>query len=652
MTEKTHEKSIKEGSSAQETLNFEAQVPQLLRLLADSIYSNPEIFLRELISNASDAIDKARYESLANKEAYKKEAHQEAKIKVTFDKDKKTITISDTGIGMNKQELIDNLGTIARSGTQDFINKLSEAKSKQESMNLIGQFGVGFYSSFVVADKVTVRTRRAGHSPSEGFCWESAGEGSYTLTPIQKENYGTDITLHLKADKEEFLDEYRLRTIIKHYSDHISVPIVMMVKEAPSEEESNSADDKKPAVMKEEVINQAKALWTQRKSDITEEQYIEFYKHISHAFEGPLGWAHNHVEGKLSYISLLYVPKHAPFDLMHPDASHGLKLYVQRVFIMDKAAQLMPRYLRFVQGVVDSNDLPLNISREILQVNAVVDKIKSGCVTRVLGLLEAMAEKKQDKYKDFWKAFGAVLKEGIGEDYANKDRIAKLLRFSSTHSDSPEQTVSLDDYISRMKDKQDKIYYITAEGFAAAKNSPHLEAFRKRGIEVLLLSDRVDEWMTAHLTEYEGKPLQSVAKGRVDFSDDEVSKEEKEKQKQAEDEFAGVVKHFKDVLGDNIKDVRLTDRLTDSPACLVADEADMGGNLQRLLRSAGQPVPTFKPILELNPTHPILGRLKDEQDDDRFKEWVHVLFDQALLAEGGQLEDPATFVKRLNKLML
>jgi len=632
-----------------ETFNFEAKVPRLLKLLADSIYSNPEIFLRELISNASDALDKARYESMTEKARYEQEEQTTPKITVHFDTDKKTITLSDNGIGMTRQDLIDYLGKIANSGAEVF-EKVSQAESKDERLNLIGQFGVGFYSAFVVADKVTVRTRRAGLSPSDAFCWESTGEGSYTLTPIEKDHHGTEITLHLKSDKEEFLNEYRLRKTIKLYSDHISYPIALLVQRDESEDSDKEDSDK--TELKEEIVNQAKALWTLRKQDITEEQYSDFFKHISHAFEGPLAWAHNHVEGKANYISLLYIPKYAPFDIMNPESHHGLKLYVRRVFIMDKAAQFMPRYLRFVQGIVDSSDLPLNISREILQTDAAVDKIKSGCVNRVLGMLEALSEKKSDKYMEFWEAFGAVIKEGVGEDFSNKDRIAKLLRFASTHHDTEKQTVSLQDYIDRMKDKQDKIYYITAESFAAAKNSPHLEAFRKRGIEVLLLSDRVDEWLTAHLTEYEGKALQSVAKGRVDFSSSEASEDEQEKQKQAEGEFSSIIEQFKAILGEQVKDVRLTNRLTDSPACLVADESDMGSNLQRMLKSAGQAVPLSKPILELNPEHPILLRLKSEQDDSRFEEWVHVLLGQALLSEGGQLEDPGTFVKRLNKLMM
>ena len=623
-----------------ETLGFQAEVQQLLRLVAHSLYSHKEVFLRELISNASDACDKLRFEALTNSALY--ENDPELKVRVSFDKDARTITIADNGIGMDRQEVIDNIGTIARSGTRQFMQKLTGDQAKDT--NLIGQFGVGFYSSFVVADKVTLRTRRAGLDPEQGVLWESTGEGEYTLETIEKAGRGTEITLHLREDEADLLNEWKLRSIITKYSDHITLPVIMPV-------EKYSEDKDAPPQIEDERINQAAALWARPKQDITEEEYKEFYKHISHDFEDPLAWTHNRVEGKLEYTSLLFIPAHAPFDLWDREQRHGVKLYVQRVFIMDDAEHLMPRYLRFVRGVIDSNDLPLNVSREILQSSKVVDGIRAGSVKKVLGLLEDLATNDSEKYSRFWKEFGRALKEGPAEDYGNREQIAKLLRFASTHTDGPEQTVSLVDYIGRMKEGQDKIYYITAESFAAAKNSPHLEIFRKKGLEVLLLSDRVDEWLMSHLTEFQGKHLQSVAKGALDL-DKIASEEEKQEQKQAEDQFKDLLTRIKGVLGDQVNEVRISSRLTDSPACLVVDDHALSAHLERLLRDAGQNIPMNKPYLELNPQHPLVTRLKDEANAERFSDWTHLLFKQAMLAEGGQLEDPASFVKRLNGLLL
>ena len=623
-----------------ETLGFQAEVQQLLRLVAHSLYSHKEVFLRELISNASDACDKLRFEALTNSALY--ENDPELKVRVSFDKDARTITIADNGIGMDRQEVIDNIGTIARSGTRQFMQKLTGDQAKDT--NLIGQFGVGFYSSFVVADKVTLRTRRAGLDPEQGVLWESTGEGEYTLETIEKAGRGTEITLHLREDEADLLNEWKLRSIITKYSDHITLPVIMPV-------EKYSEDKDAPPQIEDERINQAAALWARPKQDITEEEYKEFYKHISHDFEDPLAWTHNRVEGKLEYTSLLFIPAHAPFDLWDREQRHGVKLYVQRVFIMDDAEHLMPRYLRFVRGVIDSNDLPLNVSREILQSSKVVDGIRAGSVKKVLGLLEDLATNDSEKYSRFWKEFGRALKEGPAEDYGNREQIAKLLRFASTHTDGPEQTVSLVDYIGRMKEGQDKIYYITAESFAAAKNSPHLEIFRKKGLEVLLLSDRVDEWLMSHLTEFQGKHLQSVAKGALDL-DKIASEEEKQEQKQAEDQFKDLLTRIKGVLGDQVNEVRISSRLTDSPACLVVDDHALSAHLERLLRDAGQNIPMNKPYLELNPQHPLVTRLKDEANAERFSDWTHLLFEQAMLAEGGQLEDPASFVKRLNGLLL
>ncbi len=614
-----------------ETLGFQAEVQQLLRLVAHSLYSHKEVFLRELISNASDACDKLRFEALTDSALY--ESDPDLKIRVSFDKDARTITVADNGIGMDRQEVIDNIGTIARSGTRQFMQKLTGDQAKDA--NLIGQFGVGFYSSFIVADKVVLFTRRAGMGPEHGVRWESNGEGEYTLETTDKPTRGTEVILHLREDETELLNEWQLRSIITKYSDHITLPVIMPVQK-PSE------DKDAPPTVVEERINQAAALWARPKQEVKEEEYKEFYKHVGHDFEDPLAWTHNRVEGKLEYTSLLFLPARAPFDLWDREQRHGVKLYVQRVFIMDDAEHLMPRYLRFVRGVIDSNDLPLNISREILQSSKVVDGIRAGSVKKVLGLLEDLAQNDAEKYGKFWKEFGRVLKEGPAEDYGNREQIAKLLRFASTHTDSAEQTVSLTDYIGRMKEGQDKIYYIAGESFAAAKNSPHLEIFRKKGLEVLLLTDRVDEWLMSHLTEFEGKHLQSVAKGALDL-DKIASEEEKQEQKQAEDQLKDLLARVTEVLGDQVKEVRISSRLTDSPACLVVDEHALSAHLERLLRDAGQSVPMSKPYLELNPHHPLVTRLQGEADAGRFGDLTHLLFEQAVLAEGGQLEDPASF---------
>ena len=623
-----------------ETLGFQAEVQQLLRLVAHSLYSHKEVFLRELISNASDACDKLRFEALTDGALY--ENDPDLKIRVSFDKDARTITVADNGIGMDRQEVIDNIGTIARSGTRQFLQKLTGDQARDA--HLIGQFGVGFYSSFIVADKVTLLTRRAGMGPEHGVRWESNGEGEYTLETVEKPTRGTEVTLHLREDESDLLNEWQLRSIITKYSDHITLPVIMPVQKY-------SEDKDAPPKIEDERINQAAALWARPRQEIKEEEYKEFYKHVGHDFEDPLAWTHSRVEGKLEYTSLLFIPSRAPFDLWDREQRHGVKLYVQRVFIMDDAEHLMPRYLRFVRGVIDSNDLPLNISRELLQSSKVVDSIRAGSVKKVLGLLEDLAANDTEKYGKFWKEFGRVLKEGPAEDYGNREQIAKLLRFASTHTDSAEQTVSLADYVARMKDGQDKIYYITADTFAAARNSPHLEVFRKKGLEVLLLSDRVDEWLMSHLNEFEGKSLQSVAKGALDL-DKIASEEEKQEQKQAEDAYKDLLARVKEVLGDQVKEVRISSRLTDSPACLVVDEYALSAHLERLLRDAGQNVPTSKPYLELNPHHPLIARLKDEPDAGRFGDWTNLLFEQAVLAEGGQLEDPASFVKRLNGLLL
>ncbi|MGB7950609.1 MAG: molecular chaperone HtpG [Candidatus Binatia bacterium] len=628
-------------ATTQETHGFQAEVKQLLNLLIHSLYSNKEIFLRELISNASDAADKLRFEALTDNALMENDA--ELKIRVSYDPKARTVTVTDNGIGMSRDEVIANIGTIAKSGTHEFLASLTG--DQQKDANLIGQFGVGFYSSFVVADKVTVVTRRAGLTQEHGVRWESDGGGEYTLEVVEKESRGTEVTLHLRDGEDELAEGNRLRNIIRKYSDHITLPIVM------KEEEWDKDHSRYRTTGKDQTVNQASALWARSKNEITEEQYHEFYKHVAHDFEAPLAYTHNKVEGLKEYTQLLYIPARAPFDLWNREHRRGVKLYVRRVFIMDDAEQLLPAYLRFVRGVIDSADLPLNISREILQESKDIEAIRSANVKRLLSLIEDLAEKDKEKFATFWKEFGKVIKEGVVEDYGNRERIAKVLRFASTHTDTEAQEVSLADYIGRMKPEQEKIYYVTAETFAAAKNSPHLEVFRRKGVEVLLMYDRVDEWVTQHLMEFEGKKLQSVAKGRLELGklEDEAEKQAQEKE---ESESKPLVERIKKSLGESVKDVRVTLRLTDSPACLVMDEHDMGAQFQRFLKAAGQNVPTSKPILEINPQHPLVLRLKDEADEERFTDLARVLFDQSMLAEGGQLEDPAGFVKRLNQLML
>ncbi|HQR84852.1 MAG TPA: molecular chaperone HtpG [Polynucleobacter sp.] len=629
--------------ASKETLGFQAEVKQLLQLMIHSLYSNKEIFLRELISNASDASDKLRFEGIEHPDWYGDDP--DLKIKVSFDKAARTVTISDNGIGMSRDEVIANLGTIARSGTKEFFSKLSGDQQKDAA--LIGQFGVGFYSAFIVADRITVETRRAGLPASDGVRWESDGSGEFTVENIDRPQRGTSITMHLREGEDDFLSSHQLKSIIRKYSDHISLPIQMNKEEWDA--------DKKESVIKDELesINQSSALWTRSKAEITEEQYNEFYKHLSHDYENPLCYSLNRVEGRSEFTQLLYVPARAPFDLWDRNKRGGIKLYVKRVFIMDDAEQLMPMYLRFVTGVIDSTDLPLNVSREILQESRDVKVIRESSTKRVLSMLEELAnsddETKKEKYRTFWTQFGQVLKEGVGEDQANQERILKLLRFASTYTDSAEQTVSLADYISRMKEGQDKIYYVTGDSFNAAKNSPHLEIFRKKGVEVLLLSDRVDEWMLSFFTEFDGKQMTSVAKGGLDLGSLTDEKEKKEHE-ETEKGFKDLLDRMKEVLKEKVKDVRVTFRLTDSPACLISDENELSGNLLRMLKAAGQQAPDMKPILEINPEHPLLLKLKS--DDKQFDEWTEVLFDQALLAEGGQLNDPAAYVKRINQLLL
>ena len=623
-------------TTQKESMPFQAEVKQLLQLMIHSLYSNKEIVLRELISNASDAADKLRFEAIANGALY--DGDSELKIRIAFNKEARTVTISDNGIGMSRDEVIANIGTIAKSGTKEFFNALSGDQAKDA--NLIGQFGVGFYSAFIIADKVSLTTRRAGETAA--VRWESAGEGDFTLEVADKATRGTEVVLHLRDGEDEFLNDWKLKTIIRKYSDHITLPIVMKKSEWKEGEQVATDED--------ETVNKASALWARNKNDITEEEYQEFYKHVSHDFENPLSYTHSRVEGKQEYISLLYIPSKAPFDLYDRERRHGIKLYVKRVFIMEDAEKLMPQYLRFVRGVIDTADLPLNVSREILQSSRDVDAIKAGSVKKVLSLLEDMAENKAEDYAIFYKEFGRVLKEGPGEDAANKDKIAGLLRFASTKADTDVQDVSLKDYIARMQAEQEAIYYITAESFAAAQHSPHLEIFRKKGIEVLLMSDRVDEWLLGSLTEFEGKKLQSIAKGDLDLGKLE-SDTEKEIQKKIEEEAKSLVEKIKTTLADQVKDVRVTHRLTDSPACLVSDANDLSGNLARMLKAAGQNAPDAKPILEINPSHKLVKRLESETADALFADLALVLFDQALLAEGGTLNDPASFVKRMNSLI-
>jgi molecular chaperone HtpG len=626
-------------SEKSQTLGFQAEVKQLLHLVIHSLYSNKEIFLRELISNASDALDKLRFLGLSQSNLYESDA--DLQIKVGFNEKLKTLTISDNGIGMTKDEIIQNLGTIAKSGTKEFLSHLS-GEQAQDSQ-LIGQFGVGFYSAFIVADKVTVVSRKAGVAANEAIQWESSGEGDFTISEINKAQRGTEITLHLKPDAEDFLSDWRLRSIITKYSDHIAWPIAMK-KLAEMDEKETESEVKTDEF---ETINKATALWTLNKSEISDEEYQSFYQSLTHDFQEPLAWSHNHVEGKQQYISLLYIPATAPFDLWQQEAKHGLKLYVKRVFIMDDATQFLPRYLRFVKGIIDASDLPLNVSREILQENKQVDAIRSACTKRVLSMLEKMANQEPDLYKKFWSAFGNVLKEGPIEDFSNKEAIAKLLRFASTHGDNAEQTVSFDDYISRMKSTQDKIYYITAASYNAAKTSPHLEIFSKKDVEVLLLSDRVDEWLVGYLSEYAGKKLQSISKGKVDLPTEENETQSEDKSV----EVSAMVEQMKKLLVDKVKDVRTTNRLTNSPACIVADENDLGLEMQRILKATGQALPESKPILEINPEHALIKKMHMIQDDELFAEWAFMMFEQAVLAEGGNLDNPALYVTRVNKLL-
>ena len=631
-----------------EILGFETEVKHLLHLMIHSLYSNKEIFLRELISNASDAADKLRFEALSNDGLY--EGDSELKIRLQYDKDKRTITIIDNGIGMTRAEVQEHIGTIAKSGTKQFFQALTGDQAKDSE--LIGQFGVGFYSTFIVADKVTLITRKAGASHSEGVRWESSGEGDYTLESVEKAQRGTEIVLHLKESESEFLDGYRIRSIVRKFSDHISLPIVMDKEVMPSKGDEEDQEEQSVEVV-EETVNSASALWTKARQEISEEAYNEFYKHVGHDYQDPLIYVHSKVEGSNEYTLLLYVPARAPFDLWDRDVKHGVKLYIRKVFITDDAEQLMPRYLRFIRGIIDANSLPLNVSREILQQSKQISTIKSGAVKKVLGMLEDLAKNDPEKYDKFWSQFGTVIKEGPIEDHANKARVAKLLRFASTHADTDKQDVTFESYVGRMKEGQDKIYYVTADSFSAAKNSPHLEIFRKKGIEVLLLSDRIDEWLVSNLDEFDGKHLQSVAKGDLDLGalDDE---EDKAVQEEVNKDFDTVLKQIKEVLADKVSEVRLSHRLTASPACLVADVYGMSLNMERIMKDAGQGMGMGmgrKPIFELNPTHPLVVRMKEEQDDSRFADLTHILFDQAILSEGGQLDDPAAFVHKLNELL-
>ncbi len=621
-----------------ETRGFETEVNQLLDLMIHSLYSNKDIFLRELISNASDACDRLRFLALSDASLYEEDI--ELRIRVSYDKDARTITVTDNGIGMTRDEVIDNIGTIAKSGTRAFLDSITGDARKDAK--LIGQFGVGFYSSFIVADEVTLRTRKAGEPADAGVEWVSQGKGDYRIASTEKAERGTEITLRLRDGEDEFLNDWKLRSIITSYSDHIDFPVVMDKTVEPDEEGGE-------AKIEEETVNQASALWARPRHEIKDDEYREFYKHVAHDFEDPLDWSHNHVEGTNEYTSLLYIPARAPFDLYDRESRHGIKLYVQRVFIMEDAEKLMPRYLRFVRGIIDSNSLPLNISREMLQGSKVIDSIRSGSVKKVLGMLEKLVKNDPDKYQKFWDEFGKVLKEGPAEDFANREKIAALLRFASTHNKDATQNVSLDEYVGRMVDGQDKIYYIAADSHNAAKNSPHLEIFRKKGIEVLLLSDRVDEWLTAHLMEYEGKKLQSVAKGELDFDKDEAAEKALEEKAKASEKL---IKRMKDALADRVEDVRVSNRLTDSPACIVLSEHDMAMHMQRILKEAGHDLPSSKPVLEINPDHPIVKKLDKEKSKKKFADWSSILFDQALLAEGGQLEDPAGFVAKLNDMLV
>ena len=624
-------------SQNQETRGFQSEVKQLLQLMIHSLYSNKEIFLRELISNASDAADKLRFKALSNPALY--DGDGDLRVRVSFDADKGTITISDNGIGMTREQVIDHLGTIAKSGTKEFLTALGQDQAKNSQ--LIGQFGVGFYSAFIVADKVTVKTRAAGEEADKAVLWESAGEGEYSVADIEKKSRGTDVILHLREDEKEFLNEWRLREIIGKYSDHIGLPVEMLTKEYD--------DEGKECGEKWEKINKSDALWTRSKNDVSDEEYKEFYKHLSHDFADPVTWAHNKVEGNQAYTSLLYVPAKAPWDLFNREHKHGLKLYVQRVFIMDDAEQFMPNYLRFMRGLIDSNDLPLNVSREILQDNKITAALRKALTKRSLQMLEKLAKDDAEKYLQFWKEFGLVLKEGPAEDFANKETVAKLLRFASTHNDSSEQTVSLEDYITRMKEGQKAIYYITADSYVAAKNSPHLELFNKKGIEVLLLSDRIDEWMLSYLTEFDGKPLQSITKADLDLGD--LADKESETQKQQDEAFGSFIERVKNLLGERVKTVRLTHNLTDTPAVVSTDNDQMTTQMAKLFAAVGQPVPEVKYTFELNPEHHLVKKVADIADETEFADWVELLLEQAMLAERGSLENPAAFIKRINKLL-
>ena len=628
----------------QETLGFQTEVKQLLDLMVHSLYSNREIYLRELISNASDAEDKLRFEALQDDSLYEKDT--DLKIRVEFNKDLKTITVLDNGIGMSREEVIENLGTIAKSGTKQFFEALTGDQTKDSQ--LIGQFGVGFYSCFIVAKKVEVTTRRAGQSREKGVRWISAGENDYSIETVDRAKRGTKVVLHLRDDADEFLNSYRLREIITKYSDHISFPIVM---DKDNEDDTDNKDGKGDDKTGEDTVNSATALWTRNKKEIKDDEYNEFYKHIGHDFEDPLAHIHNKVEGKLEYTSLLYIPSRAPFDLWDREQVHGVKLYVRRIFIMDDAKQLLPPWLRFVKGVVDSDDLPLNVSREILQQNKVVDSIRSGCTKKIIGLLKSMSKNDEEKYQKFWKIFGKVLKEGVVDTSDYKDELSDLFRFSSTHDDTEDQKVSLKDYVGRMQEGQQSIYYVIADSYTTAKSSPHLEIFKKKGIEVLLLSEPIDEWVTTHLSEFDGKKLQSVNKGELDLGDIQGEKEKKKSEKKSK-AHNDLVKHIKEVLDEKVKEVRVTSRLTTSPACLVSDDNDMGRHLEQILKASGQSIPGAKPILEINPDHPIIQKIIAEKDDDLFSDWSHILFDQALLSEGGQLLDPGNFVNKLNSMIV
>lgn len=631
------------AAAEKETLGFQTEAKQLLHLMIHSLYSNKEIFLRELISNASDAADRLRFEALSNADLY--EDDPDLKITVDFDSKKKTITIKDNGIGMNREEIIDQLGTIAKSGTVEFLQRLSGDQKKDSQ--LIGQFGVGFYSAFIVSEKVEVLSRKAGEPAENGVKWESSGEAEFNIENFVKQDRGTTVILHLKKDEKEFAESFRIRNIVKKYADHISLPVMMIKEDFGSTEKGR----KKKKEIEYEVINSARALWTRPRKEITKEEYQEFYKHVSHDFEDPMEWSHNKVEGKLEYTSLLYIPTRAPYDLWNRDAARGLKLYVHRVFIMDEAEQFLPLYLRFVKGIVDSNDISLNVSREMLQQDSTVDSMKSALTKRVLAILEKIKKRDFEKYQSFWKEFGQVIKEGPSEDFSNKEKITKLMLFSTTHSNDPKQDQTLEAYISRMQEKQTKIYYIASETHNTARNSPHLEVFNKKGIEVLLLSDRVDEWLMSHLLEFDGKQFRDITKGELELGELDTE-EDKKKQKQEDEQAKPLLERVQASLGDRVSEVRTTQRLTDSPACLAVGEHDMGTQMRKIMEAAGQPLPDFKPIFEINPAHPLVQKLDAEADEDRFNDLAAILFDQASLAEGGQLDDPGTYIRRLNKLLL